>query len=47
LSPKVLVESVETCLENPSIREKSIKVREISKRYDGVDGVVRIIQSYL
>ena len=47
LTPKKLVESVNECVDNPSYFERSQKVMEISKRYDGVDGVVRVIESYL
>ena len=47
LTPKMLVESVDACIEDPSYIERSRKVMEISKRYDGVDSVVRVIESYL
>lgn len=47
LSTKRLVESIDSCLEDSSYKENCLKVRAISKRYDGVEGVVRVIQSYL
>jgi len=47
LTPKRLVEAVDTCLDDPSYIERSRSIMEISKRYDGVDAVVRVIESYL
>ncbi len=42
-----LEETVDLLLREASYRERSHKIMEISKRYDGVDGVVRIAESYL
>jgi UDP-N-acetylglucosamine--N-acetylmuramyl-(pentapeptide) pyrophosphoryl-undecaprenol N-acetylglucosamine transferase len=47
LSSARLEEAVEMCLEDQSFKKKSLTVMEVSKRYDGVDGVVRTIESYL
>ncbi|MFI5422282.1 MAG: glycosyltransferase, partial [Nitrososphaerales archaeon] len=47
LSKKSFVASVSHCLENPDYKERSQFLQGISRRYDGVDGVVRIVREYL
>lgn len=47
LTPDRLEKAIDECLEDPSYKERSRNVEDISKRYDGVEGVVRAIESYL
>ena len=46
LNPKKLVESVEVCLEDPKYKNTAEKLSAISKKYDGVERVANIINSY-
>jgi UDP-N-acetylglucosamine--N-acetylmuramyl-(pentapeptide) pyrophosphoryl-undecaprenol N-acetylglucosamine transferase len=47
LTPERLEKSIDLCLEEPKFKEKSQHVKQISERYNGIDEVVRTIQSYL
>jgi len=47
LSPSKLEESIVACLGEDSFRESSMKVRSISNRFNGIDGVVRAVESYV
>ena len=46
LTSKKLVESVEACLNDPKYKNNAEKLRAISQKYDGVERVVNIINSY-
>ncbi len=46
LSSEKLVESVEACLYDPKYKNNAEKLRAISKKYDGVERVVNVINSY-
>lgn len=47
LATEGLEEKIDACIEDSRFKERSETVKEISKRYDGVDGVVRTVESYL
>jgi UDP-N-acetylglucosamine--N-acetylmuramyl-(pentapeptide) pyrophosphoryl-undecaprenol N-acetylglucosamine transferase len=47
LNTKRLVDSVNSVLEDSSFRKQCDKVRAISSQFDGIGGVVRVVQSYL
>ena len=47
LSSSRLGEAIDQCLDDPAFREKSKEVQDISRRYNGVDEVVKTIRSYL
>jgi len=47
LTPDRLVESIDQCVQDSSFKDRSIKVMEISKHYEGVKQVARVIESYL
>jgi UDP-N-acetylglucosamine--N-acetylmuramyl-(pentapeptide) pyrophosphoryl-undecaprenol N-acetylglucosamine transferase len=47
LSSRRLEESIDACLEDGRFRERSLKVQKISERFDGVEGVVREVKSFL
>jgi hypothetical protein len=35
------------CLGDPQFRERALDVKEISDRYDGIDGVCDVVRSFL
>ncbi|MDG6995907.1 MAG: hypothetical protein JRN52_08290 [Nitrososphaerota archaeon] len=47
LTKERLVDSIEQCIEDSAFQENSLKMKEISRNYDGIAGATRIIESYL
>jgi UDP:flavonoid glycosyltransferase YjiC (YdhE family) len=46
LTPKNLVESVESCITDPKYGERMKVVSAVSRRYDGLENCTRIIRSF-